>query len=88
MDGLMQNKRNSSALAMELHIFYIEPSIYAYKLGCHWFKSHYLIQCLVIVNWASMDKLLIEIWIKIRSLSFKKMYVKCCLQNGGHFVLT
>ena len=27
-----------------------------------------------------------EIWIRIQNISFRKMDLKCCLWNGGHFV--
>ena len=46
------------------------------------------------IIWTSVGILLIgplgtnfsEIWIKIRNFSFKKMYLKCRLWNGGHFL--
>ena len=46
------------------------------------------------IIWTSVGILLIgplgthfsEIWIKIRNFSFKKMYLKCRLGNGGHFL--
>ena len=46
LDGLMQNRRNFGVLAMELHLFCIEPSniyniiyIYIHTQSTHWFAG-------------------------------------------------
>ena len=38
LDGLVQGRRNSSALAMELRLPYINQSICVRNLDSHWFK--------------------------------------------------
>ena len=39
MDRLLQRRRNASALALELRLSYINPSIYKVRAACYIFKT-------------------------------------------------
>ena len=67
---------------------------------CHYWFRYWLLAwsapaIMITIIWIKARILLIrplgtnfsEIWIKIHTLSFKKMYWKCRQQNGSHFVL-
>ena len=49
--------------------------------------SHCLNQCCHIVNWTLRNKLGWIFLIEIQTFSSRKQVWKCCMQDGGHFVL-
>ena len=64
------------------------------QLGNHWLRkllivslwlNHYLNQYWLIIN-LTLGIYISEIWIEIQQLLFKKISLKCLLQNGGTFV--